>query len=138
MDKSGSVLAERVRAIHERSQAAYGAPRIHAALVHEGAAVGRKRVARLMREVRLEGREPAQEARNDAARPEPLVRRSVSSVGSPWPFVSSKDWYVRISTTTAERLEQHRPPPHHLATRRLPAGALRHNPRTRNRRSANT
>ena len=48
-------LQERVEAIHARSRGTYGAPRIHAELRAEGIRVGRKRVARLMREARLEG-----------------------------------------------------------------------------------
>lgn len=48
-------LRERVEAIHARSRGTYGAPRIHAELRAEGIWVGRKRVARLMREARLEG-----------------------------------------------------------------------------------
>lgn len=48
-------LEVRIRAIHERSRGTYGAPRIHAELVADGVRVGRKRVARLMRKLRLEG-----------------------------------------------------------------------------------
>ncbi len=48
-------LQEQVEAIHARSRETYGAPRIHAELRAEGIRVGRKRVARLMREARLEG-----------------------------------------------------------------------------------
>ncbi len=44
-----------IRAIHERSRGTYGAPRIHAQLAAEGPRVGRKRVARLMREAGLQG-----------------------------------------------------------------------------------
>jgi len=48
-------LLERIRAIHKRSRGTYGAPRIHAELQEQGVRVGRKRVARLMREAGLEG-----------------------------------------------------------------------------------
>ncbi len=48
-------LLEPIRAIHSRSRDTYGAPRIHAELLDEGWRIGRKRVARLMREVGLEG-----------------------------------------------------------------------------------
>ena len=44
------VLLERIRAIHQASRGTYGAPRIHAELVDDGWRIGRKRVARLMRE----------------------------------------------------------------------------------------
>lgn len=49
------VLKERIAAIHTRSFGTYGAPRIHAELAFEGTRVGRKRVARLLREMRLMG-----------------------------------------------------------------------------------
>lgn len=48
-------LRERIEAIHARSRGTYGAPRIHAELRAQGIRVGRKRVARLMREAGLEG-----------------------------------------------------------------------------------
>ena len=35
-EKSDSVLAERVRVIHERSRGTYGAPRSHAELADQG------------------------------------------------------------------------------------------------------
>jgi putative transposase len=53
--KSDAVLAAKVRAIHESSRCTYGVPRIHAELVAEGLRVGRKRVARLMRQEGLQG-----------------------------------------------------------------------------------
>jgi putative transposase len=48
-------LTRKIRGIHARSRGTYGVPRIHAELVAEGVHVGRKRVARLMREAGLEG-----------------------------------------------------------------------------------
>ncbi|MEU6409153.1 IS3 family transposase [Microbispora sp. NPDC046933] len=42
--------------VHRESRGTYGAPRIHAALQHEGERCGRRRVARLMRTLGLEGR----------------------------------------------------------------------------------
>jgi hypothetical protein len=50
-----AALLERIRAIHHRSRATYGIPRIHAELVDEGFRIGRKRVARLMRLAGLQG-----------------------------------------------------------------------------------
>lgn len=47
-----------IRSIHKRSRGLYGAPRVHAELRAQGKRVGRKRVARLMREEGLEGRSP--------------------------------------------------------------------------------
>lgn len=48
-------LLERIETIHEESDGTYGAPRIHAELKAQGIHVGRKRVARLMREAALAG-----------------------------------------------------------------------------------
>lgn len=45
----------RIREIHESSRGTYGAPRIIAELRADGIRVTRKRVARLMREARLQG-----------------------------------------------------------------------------------
>jgi putative transposase len=50
-----AALTERIEALHARSRGTYGAPRIHADLRAEGTLVGRKRVARLMREAGLQG-----------------------------------------------------------------------------------
>ena len=49
-----SLLLE-IREIHRRSRGTYGAPRMHAELAAQGTHVGRKRVARLMREAGLVG-----------------------------------------------------------------------------------
>src|SRR5438128_3812575 len=53
--KDDAVLVERIRAIHAASKGTYGAPRIHAELEEEGRHIGKKRVARLMREAGLAG-----------------------------------------------------------------------------------
>jgi putative transposase len=51
-----AALAERIEAIHEATDGIYGAPRIHAELSDAHAIrVGRKRVARLMRRLGIEG-----------------------------------------------------------------------------------
>ncbi|BDB29293.1 hypothetical protein Tamer19_52050 [Cupriavidus sp. TA19] len=49
------LLLVQIRDIHSRSYGTYGVPRIHAALLRQGIRVGRKRVARLMREAGLRG-----------------------------------------------------------------------------------
>lgn len=49
------LLLVQIRAIHSRSGGTYGVPRVHAALQRQGVRVGRKRVARLMREAGLRG-----------------------------------------------------------------------------------
>ena len=43
-------LRDPIVGIHSRSRGTYGVPRVHAELAAEGVAVGRKRVARLMRQ----------------------------------------------------------------------------------------
>jgi putative transposase len=50
-----AVLTERIRAMHAASDGCYGSPNIHAELRDEGTRVGRKRVARLMRQAELRG-----------------------------------------------------------------------------------
>jgi putative transposase len=50
-----AVLLQRIRAIHAESDGTYGVPRIHAELAEQGQRVGRKRVARLMRQGGIAG-----------------------------------------------------------------------------------
>ena len=50
-----SALLRRVRTIHAVSRGTYGAPRVHAELRAEGRAVGKKRIARLMRAAGIAG-----------------------------------------------------------------------------------
>ncbi|WP_327264092.1 IS3 family transposase [Streptomyces sp. NBC_01232] len=49
-------LTARISEVHNQSRGTYGAPRIHAALLRDGLACGRRRVARLMREAGIIGR----------------------------------------------------------------------------------
>ena len=53
--QSDEALVPLVREIHQRSRGTYGAPRIHAELEESGIHVGRKQIARLMRETGLAG-----------------------------------------------------------------------------------
>ena len=68
-------LTARVQEIHAGSRGTYGAPRIHAELVEAGVSVGRKRVARVMREAGIAGvsrrRGPRTTRREVQARPAP-------------------------------------------------------------------
>jgi putative transposase len=50
-----AAMTERIRAFHARSRGTYGAPRIYQDLFEEGDRVGRKRIARLMRQAGLQG-----------------------------------------------------------------------------------
>ena len=53
--QSDGAMLDRIRDIHRTSRGTYGAPRVHAELVAQGHAVGRKRIARLMRRAGLRG-----------------------------------------------------------------------------------
>jgi putative transposase len=53
--REDKMLLERIRWFHTRSRGTYGAPRIHLDLREAGIRVGRKRVARLMQAVGLQG-----------------------------------------------------------------------------------
>jgi putative transposase len=80
------VLSGRIRAIHQRSRGTYSAPRIHAELAEEGVRVGRKRVARLLRMMGLDGvsrrRGCTTTRRSPDARPAPdLVERNFAATG---------------------------------------------------------
>ena len=82
--RADAALLVRIREIHAASYRTYGAPRIHAELVANGAAVGRKRVARLMRLANLAGvsrrKAPCTTQRREGARPAPdLVDRKFSA-----------------------------------------------------------
>ena len=56
--RSDESLGVEIRAIHCEHKGRYGSPRIHRELRARGQRVGRKRVARLMRECGLQGRSP--------------------------------------------------------------------------------
>jgi len=56
-DKRDEELAKDIERIHRKSRKTYGSPRIHRALRKEGILCGRKRVARIMREKEIKGRQ---------------------------------------------------------------------------------
>jgi putative transposase len=56
--KRDVALQKRVRQVYEDSRGTYGSPRIHAALLHEGECVGKRRIERAMRCLGLRGRMP--------------------------------------------------------------------------------
>jgi putative transposase len=81
-----AAVAERIEAIWERSRRTYGAPRIHAMLAREGIRVGRKRVERLMRQLGIQGRSPAQTLQKPPGKTsKPAPHPTWSSVTSPPP-----------------------------------------------------
>lgn len=84
--REDEALRRKIRTIHDRSRHTYGSPRIHAELKEDGTGVGRKRVARLMKESGLVGvsrRRSVRTTRRDpAARPAPdLVDRKFAASG---------------------------------------------------------
>jgi putative transposase len=96
--REDSALAGRIREIHRDSRGTYGAPRVHAKLRSEGARVGNKRVARLMREEGLEGchrrrrKTPRTTLRDPRAAPaEDLVERDFV------PEAANRLWVADIS-----------------------------------------
>jgi putative transposase len=88
-------LTSRIVQIHRSSRGAYGAPRITAELRAEGVRISRKRVARLMRAARLQGkhlRRPSSTRRKGFHRPMPdLVGRRFA------PEVRDRIWAADIT-----------------------------------------
>ena len=83
--KDASLVVE-IERIHHESRQTYGAPRIHAELREGGTRIGRKRVARLMKQARIAGvtrRKYVRTTRRDARdRPAPdLVNREFAANG---------------------------------------------------------
>ena len=82
--QADTLLGDRIEAIHRRSRSTYGRPRIHAELREEGIAISNKRIARLMRERRIQGasrrRTTVTTVRDRDARPAPdLVDRNFTA-----------------------------------------------------------
>ncbi len=83
-DQKDAMLTKRISQIHENSRGTYGSPRVHAALQTEGIHVGKKRVARLMKEAGLRGisrrKRPSTTVRSDTGRAVPdLVDRDFTA-----------------------------------------------------------
>ena len=78
------ILAEKICEIHRVSKGTYGAPRIHAELARSyGLRVGRKRVARLMRERKIRGVKKMRWLAMSLGRyPQSILRLTWSSVTS--------------------------------------------------------
>jgi putative transposase len=80
------LVSAEIAAAHHASRGTYGAPRIHAELAARGVRVGRKRVARLMRALGLQGisrrKSVVTTQRSDTGRPAPdLVDRQFTVSG---------------------------------------------------------
>jgi putative transposase len=84
--RKDEILSVQIKTIHKRSRGTYGVPRVHAELRDQGICVGRKRVARLMREAALEGVSRRKGTRTtlrdrDARSVPDLVQRDFSAAG---------------------------------------------------------
>src|SRR5204863_4454263 len=84
--KEDLVLSAQLEAAHDESRGTYGAPRLHAELAANGVHVGKKRVARLMRNAGLVGISPRKSTfttvRDPDARPsDDLVQRDFTASG---------------------------------------------------------
>lgn len=83
--QSDELLCARILSIHFEARGTYGVPRVHAVLAAEGVHVGKKRIARLMRLLDLEGvsrRRKYRTRRDKDMRPAPdLVDRKFTASG---------------------------------------------------------
>jgi transposase InsO family protein len=70
-EQKDAALTAKIRAIHAASGGQYGVPRVLAELRDQGEAVGRKRVARLMKVAGLRGRRPPRWIRTTTPEPTP-------------------------------------------------------------------
>jgi putative transposase len=72
-------LLVRIRTAHQKSRRRYGAPRVHHELTVAGEHVGKKRVARLMKQDGLRGRRPRRfVATTDSAHGEPIAPNTLA------------------------------------------------------------
>jgi putative transposase len=94
-------LKGEIQRLHEESHGAYGSPRIHAALHAEGKSHSRKRVARLMQEEGLQGRQKkkfiATTQANERAMPAPNVLNQEFHVAVPDQVWASDITYIRTA-----------------------------------------
>ena len=74
--RADAALLVRIAQIHRASRGTYGSPRVHAELLDEGTRVGRKRVARLMRDAGLVG---VHRRRRAAPRPRRAYRSATTA-----------------------------------------------------------
>ena len=101
-DRDDEMFTEKIRQVHAASRGTYGAPRIHAELRAEGIRIGKKRVARLMRNAGLRGvsrrKRPATTVRSPAGAPVPdLIERDFTT-SRPNKLWVADITYVRVAT----------------------------------------
>ena len=85
-ERADRVLVDRIVDIHDRSRGTYGAPRVWAELAADGLSMSRKRVARLMRQARIQGVHRRRRVTTTRQNPEQLaapdlVRRQFTAPG---------------------------------------------------------
>jgi putative transposase len=96
-ERADQQLIRQIRKIHRGSRGTYGAPRVHAELRDDyGVRVGRKRVARLMRDHDLVGCH--RRRRRSLTRPDPQATPAPDLVGRLFdPGAPDRTWYADIS-----------------------------------------
>lgn len=110
--RSDGVLALHVAAVQQRSRGTYGSPRIHAELRAQGVRVGRKRIARLMRENGLQTRRKRRfrhttdSKHDDPIAPNLVARRfTVEAPNRVWVTDVTAIWTLRGWTYLAAMLD---------------------------------
>jgi transposase InsO family protein len=90
-------LSEEIRCVHEESRATYGAPRIQACLRQQGRRHGRNRIARLMREQELWGRQKRRfrVVTTDSRHAEPIAPNRLAEL--PAPTAPNQIWLADIT-----------------------------------------
>lgn len=110
--RANAHLTLHIRAVHEKSHRAYGAPLIHAELQAQGVACGRHRVARLMQVDGLRAkRTKAFRVTTDAAHPHPVAENLLARRFAPaqWPtrdrawvtdmtYLSTREGWLYLAT----------------------------------------
>jgi transposase InsO family protein len=89
-------LVTRIHVLHQASRRTYGAPRIRAALLAQGEAVSRKRVARLIRAERLRGVVPRRWRATAASDPRATTPNRLARAFAPSPQLN-RAWVADIT-----------------------------------------
>jgi transposase InsO family protein len=95
--KADRLLSEQIQTAYLQSRSTYGSPRITASLRSQGHAVGRRRVARLMREAGLRGRQKRRYrvVTTDSGHEEPIARNLLAQ--RPPPRRPDEVWVTDIT-----------------------------------------